>query len=77
VTGTLAAMTLTVAIMSITRHQVRVLYLDPATTAFAPRIEPQWGVFVLFVVCLVAALATVAYMTRRVLSDRVSGSEAA
>ena len=70
-------MTLTVAVMSLTRHQVRVLYLDPFTTAERLRVVPQWGNFALFVVCLAAALWTVYAMTRRVLADRASGDEAA
>ncbi len=77
VTGTLAAMTLTIAVMSITRHQVRVLYLEPATTQFQFEIVPQWGNFALFAVLLVAGLATVAYMIKRVLESPASGSDAA
>jgi len=77
VSGTLGAMVLTIGVMSITRHQVRNLYLEP----FAPRTEltsvPQWGNFVLFALLLVAGLATVAYMVRQVLSHPASGSEAA
>ncbi|MFI5398921.1 MAG: hypothetical protein ACHQ9S_25605 [Candidatus Binatia bacterium] len=46
------------------RHTVRLLKLagqfDPASW----RIAPQWGPFVLFVVCFVMALAVVAYMLR-------------
>ena len=77
VTGTLAAMALTMATMSITRHQVRILYLDPVTDFSGATILPQWGNFALFVVLLLVALGTVAYMTRRVLSERASGDEAA
>jgi hypothetical protein len=62
VTGTLAAMLLTVAVMSITRHQVRALYLAPFTGAMAWRVVPQWGNVLLFVVCLAVALAAVAWM---------------
>jgi hypothetical protein len=50
--------------MVYTRHTVRLLRLagqvDPATY----RIAPQWGPFVLFLVCFVVALGTVAYMLR-------------
>lgn len=77
VRGTLAAMALTVAVMSITRHQVRVLYLDPVAGLYQPRVVPQWGNFLLFVVLLLVALAVVAYMTRRVLAERASGDQAA
>ncbi len=46
------------------RHTVRLLKLagqfDPSTW----RVAPQWGPFVLFLVCFVTALAVVAYMLR-------------
>jgi len=77
VTGTLAAMILTVATMSITRHQVRVLYLEPSTSRYQATVAPQWGNFWLFVVLLVVALATVGYMAKRVLAEPAAGEEAA
>jgi hypothetical protein len=77
VTGTLAAVVLTVAIMSITRHQVRVLYLAPSTEPYQLQAVSQWGNFGLFVVLLLAGLATVAYMVKRVLSEPATGEEAA
>jgi hypothetical protein len=77
VSGTLAAMTLVVAVMSITRHQVRVLYLEPVTSAHHAQVVPQWGNFLLFILLLLTALAVVAYMTRRVLTEAASGEEAA
>ncbi|MCK5375865.1 MAG: hypothetical protein KAJ97_02210 [Acidobacteria bacterium] len=77
VTGTLGAMTLTIAIMSITRHQVRALYLEPATSQHHFQVVSQWGNFLLFVVLLVAGLATVAYMVRRVLTSPATGEDAA
>lgn len=77
VSGTLAALTLTVAIMAITRHQVRVLYLEPATSQFEATIVPQWGNFSLFAVLLVIGLATVFWMVRRVLTSPAEGDEAA
>jgi hypothetical protein len=77
VTGTLAAMTLTIAVMSITRHQVRVLYLAPATEPYTQQVVPQWGNFILFAVLLVLGLATVAYMVKRVLTEPAIGEDAA
>lgn len=77
VTGTLAAMTLTVAVMSITRHQVRALYLAPSTAGSDFLIVPQWGNFLVFVLLLVAGLATVAFMVRRVLTSPASETDAA
>jgi len=77
VTGTLAAMTLTVAVMSITRHQVRTLYLAPSTSGSEFLVVPQWGNFLVFVLLLVAGLATVAFMVRRVLTSPASETDAA
>ena len=76
-TGTLAAAVVTVAVMSITRHQVRVLYLDPATSPYTAKIVPQWGNFFLFVVMLLIAVGTVAYFIRRVMTEPASGEDAA
>jgi len=75
--GTLGAMLLTIVIMSVTRHQVRGLYLEPYTSNFQVATAPQWGIFVLFALLLVAGLATVGYLVRRVLSNPATGSEAA
>jgi hypothetical protein len=36
-------MTLTIAVMSITRHQVRAPYLEPSTAQFSFQIVPQWA----------------------------------
>jgi hypothetical protein len=77
VTGGLGAMVLTIAVMTITRHQVRVLYLDPVAGQYQLQAVPQWGNFFLFVVLLLAGLATVAYMVKRVLSEPATGEEAA
>ena len=75
--GTLAAMTLTVAVMSVTRHQVRMLYLAPETGLHQQQVVPQWGNFLLFVLLLLVALAAVAYMIKRVLGQPAGGDEAA
>lgn len=77
VTGTLGAMTLTLVIMAITRHQVRALYLEDFTAHFPLVSAPQWGNFLLFALLLVAGLTTVVYMVRQVMVHRASGSEAA
>lgn len=77
VNGTLGAMALTIAVMSITRHQVRGLYLEPFASRFEAATAPQWGNFVLFALLLVAGLATVGYMVRRVLGSPATGDEAA
>jgi len=75
--GALAAMVLTVAVMSVTRHQVRMLYLEPFTAGNQATVVPQWGVFALFAVCLVAAGVAIAFMTRRVLGEPAAGEDAA
>jgi len=77
VTGTLAAMVLTVAVMAVTRHQLRDLYLEPSRLPDGPAVASQWGNFALFALLLVVGLASVAYMVRRVLDDRATGSDAA
>jgi hypothetical protein len=77
VTGVLGTMTLAIAIMSVTRHQVRMLYLEPATSQYTLQVVPQWGNFVLFALLLVAGLATVAYMVWRVLGSPATGADAA
>ena len=77
VSGTLAALTLTIAVMTVTRHQVRVLYLEPATAQFQATIVPQWGNFVIFAILLIACLATIFVMVRRVLTSPAEGDEAA
>ena len=66
-----------VAIMAVTRHQVRVLYLEPATSQFQAAIVPQWGNFFLFAALLVIGLATVFWMVRRVLTSPAEGDQAA
>ncbi len=77
VSGTLGAMVLAIAVMSITRHQVRVIYLEPATRLFEAEVVPQWLNFGLWVVILVLGLATVAYMVKRVLTEPATGADAA
>lgn len=75
--GTLAAMVLAIVIMSLTRHQVRALYLAPFTAGVEAAVAPQWGNFAVFAVLLLAGLATVGLMLRRVLGSPASGPEAA
>ena len=77
VSGTVGAMVLTIAVMSITRHQLRVLSLAPATRLSEFAVVPQWFNFGLWVVLLLAGLATVGYMVRRVLDAPASGADAA
>ncbi len=59
VTGVLALTGTILAVMAITRHQVRVLYLEPVSSRFEAASAPQWLNFALFAVLLVVALGTV------------------
>jgi hypothetical protein len=77
VTGTLYGLVATIAVMAVTRHQVRSLYLAPYSEQFSLEVASQWGNFVLFAVLLVLGLATVYYMVRRVLDTPAEGEEAA
>jgi hypothetical protein len=77
VTGTLGAMTLAIAVMSVTRHQVRASYLEAWTAGSDVLVVPQWLNFALFALLLVAGLVMVAFMVRRVLSSPESGDSAA
>jgi len=77
VTGVLATMGLTITIMSITRHQVRIAYLETLGPLDTPQVIPQWGNVALFVALLVAGLALTAFMVRRVLTSPATGDDAA
>ena len=77
VNGTLIGMVATIAVMSITRHQIRAIYLEPATSQFRLETAPQWGNFALFAVLLVAGLYTVYYMVKEVFESRAVGKDAA
>jgi len=77
VNGTLIGMIGTIAIMVITRHQVRALYLEPVTSQFQLEAAPQWGNFILFALLLVAGLYTVYFMVKEVLESRAAGKDAA
>jgi hypothetical protein len=76
-TTALSAMIGIMAMMAIVRHQVRVNNLASAHKGFELVVAPQWGTFVLFAVLLVAGLAVVAYMVKRVLASPATGDEAA
>jgi hypothetical protein len=77
VNGTLYAMLATIVIMSVTRHQLRGIYLDSFGSSEALATAPQWGNFALFALLLVAGLATVAYMVRLVLTSPASADDSA
>lgn len=76
-TGVLGSMTATIAVMTITRHQIRALYLDPYVDLSEFAIRSQWGNFILFALLLLVTLATVAWMVRKVLTSPATGEDAA
>ena len=69
-TGGLLGMVALVTVMVVTRHQVRVLYLDPVADLSAFAVLPQWLNFALFAALLVIALAVTVSMTRMVITGR-------
>jgi hypothetical protein len=48
----------------VARHVARLAALSGAYDPAAPAVRPQWDVFALFVVCLLVAAATIAWMLR-------------
>ncbi len=58
-------------LMVVTRHEVRLLRLAGTFDPSSVRVAPQWSAFVVFLVSFVVALALVAYMLR--LFFRVGG----
>ena len=66
-----------IALMSVTRHQLRLLYLDPVLSKATLAELPQWGTFGVFAVILVLGLVTTGWMVWRVVQSRVTGDAAA
>jgi len=60
--GAVALTILAIALMSVTRHSLRGMYLSPHLDVNAIPVNPQWVVFVIFVVLLVAGLGVVGWM---------------
>lgn len=67
-----AALLLFVSLFSMVliRHELRLIVLDGKWEPSTIPVRPQWSVFVLFVVCFLAAIAVVAYMLRIFFGDR-------
>jgi hypothetical protein len=59
-----ALLLVTLASMLLLRDGVRLLVLRQAGLDVPSRVVPQWGPFAVFVVCLLAAAATIAWMVR-------------
>ncbi|HOW66334.1 MAG TPA: hypothetical protein P5186_14010 [Candidatus Paceibacterota bacterium] len=70
---TIIQLAVTMIAMIITRDQLRALYLKPHFEPSSLSLNPQYGVLVLFLVVLVAGLATVAYMLRLAFARSIHG----
>jgi hypothetical protein len=55
--------------MVVLRHYVRLANLGDSFDLSAPALIPQWGVFGIFVVCLLIAIGVVWYMIRLFLKE--------
>ncbi|MEP0775628.1 MAG: hypothetical protein HRF46_14880 [Acidobacteriota bacterium] len=65
------------AVMVITRHQVREVYLAPARAAEELITTAPWGLIALFLVIFVAGVATTVYAMVRAATDRPAPGEQA
>ena len=70
--ATLASLLVTVVCMLVTRDQVRESALAMADFQPTPWVAPQWGPIVLFVVLLVGAVGTVAWMVSALARGRTA-----
>ena len=70
-----ASLTIVLTLMAVMRQQVRAAYLEPHFRLEQLTVEPQWGVFALFVVTLVLALGTLAWLIKVVLGARPADKE--
>jgi hypothetical protein len=68
----LALLALTLVLMVLLREEVRRSALLPVGFSHHSWIEPQWGAIAAFVVCLAAAVATIAWMVRALARGRDS-----
>jgi hypothetical protein len=77
VTGLALTMVAVIAVMAITRHQVRLLYIEGDVALGQLAVSPQWLNLGLFAVLLVVALAVTGWMVRLVLTSPADGADAA
>lgn len=73
----LELMIATIAVMVVTRHQLRDLYLAAARAGEDVAVQPQWGVFLVFLVTLVVCFGLTAWALVRAASDRPAPGEPA
>jgi hypothetical protein len=58
--------------MVVTRHALRLIFLEGKFDPGTIPVAPQWSVFLMFLVCFVVALGLVAYMLRLFLTERAA-----
>ncbi len=73
VTGSLVALVAAIAAMAVTRHEVQILYLQPAAPSLAPLRQVPWVDLALFATVLAAILVAVVVTVRRALLQRADG----
>jgi len=76
-TAVLALIAVAVVVMTLLRHEVRLIYLRPFHAHADLAIAPQWGNFLLFALLLVVGIAIVGYMIHLVRTSRAMGTKAA
>jgi hypothetical protein len=69
-----ASLTVVLVLMAVMRQQVRAAYLEPHFRLEQLTVEPQWGVFALFVLTLAAGLGMVAWLVKVALGARPAGT---
>lgn len=64
-----------ILLMTVTRHQVRGLYLSVSGATGQPVVSPQWGIFFIFVLALVLCLGLLVFAGLKALKDRPANPE--
>ncbi len=77
VTGSLVAVVAAIAAMAVTRHEVQILYLDPASHPFALPGHVAWGEVGLVAALLAAIVLAVVLAVRWAVGRRAVGDQAA
>jgi hypothetical protein len=70
---TIVQLLITMIAMTVTRDQLRALYLQPYFQPSTLTVNPQYGVLILFLVVLVVGLGAVGYMLRLAFPGSVRG----
>jgi hypothetical protein len=72
---TVELMVAAIAVMVLTRHQLRGLYQHAARAGENVAVNPQWGVFALFLVTFLACVALTVWALVRAATDRPAAGE--